>query len=194
MESQLTGIKLQLTEEHYSEAGDFIRCIDKTIKLRNQWAHVDMLRIFKKLSAHLALICELSTDTPDYTDPDADLDPENLAVGIYTIGVIINGGDENLKVALHGFKLLTNDQQLDLKPPAVRIDGDYPFATQLLDLVQELTSEARKALYEQKGCSVQGNLFGQDIGEAVGASMEIKATKSKKPKSDFMDGLEMSDN
>lgn len=186
MESQLCGIKTSYVEEQYSEAGDYIRAIEKSVKLRNQWAHQDLLKLFDKLRCHLALICEMSTGSIDTDDTDAEMDSEHLAIGIYATGVQFSGGDENLKVSISGFRMLANENRLELKTPAIRIDGDYPFATQLLDLLTDLEQETKAAIYEQKGCQFQLDLFADN---EPGEAPHEKPRKKSNSKSDFLDGL-----
>lgn len=175
LEKQLTSIDCDLVEEHYSESGDFIRAIEKKIKLRNQWAHKDMLKIFDKLRPHLALVCEIAHDTPDIDDEMAELDPDTIAPGIYAKSVIITGSNEHIRVSIIGFKVLSFDNMLDLRTPAIPLDGEYPFVLQLTDLLAELESEARKAIYEQKGCQVQLDLFADN-------DVEPGQSKKSKPK------------
>ena len=166
LEKQIASLECDLVEEHYNEHGDFIRAIEKRIKLRNQWAHVDALKLFDKLRAHMALVCELQQSEPDYEDPIADLDQELIAPGIFVKTVQLTGGNENLRVTLSGFKNLAHENTLELKSPSIRLDDmDYPFVEQLLELITDLESEARKAIYEQKGCG-QLNLFDEEPGEA----------------------------
>lgn len=175
---QISTLECDLLEEHYDAKGDFIRAIEKKIKLRNQWAHIDALTIFNNLRAHLALICELQQTNPDWDDPLADLDPEGIAPGLFVKQVLITGGNENLRITLVGFKTLSHENQLDLKSPAIRLDdGTYPFSDQLLQLVSDLESEARLAIYEQKGCG-QLNLFDEEPGEAK-ASKKTKRNALK---------------
>jgi hypothetical protein len=186
MESQLCSLKAAYVEEHYSENAEFIRAIDKSVKLRNQWAHQDLLKLFDKMRCHLALICEMATGSIDTDDPFAEMDSEHLAIGIFATGVHFSGGDENLKVSISGFRMLANENRLELKTPAIRIDGEYPFATQLLDLLTDLEQEAKAAIYQQKGCNFQLDLFADN--EPGEAPQEKPKTKSK-VKSDFLEGL-----
>lgn len=188
VEKQITSIDCDMVEEHYSEAGDFIRAIEKKIKLRNQWVHSDMLKLFNNLRPHLALVCEIAHDTPDMEDPEAYLDVDSIAPGIYAKSVIITGSNENIRVSIIGFKTLSYDNTLDLRTPAIPLDGDYPFATQLMDLIAGLESEARLAIYEQKGCGAQLDLFA-DNGQEPGQSKPKKA-KLRKLAEDFADALD----
>lgn len=180
LEKQLTSIDADLVEEQYSENGDFIRAIEKRIKLRNQWAHADLLKLFNKLRPHLALICEIAHDTPDTEDPEdpeAELDVNSIAPGIFVKSVIVTGSNEHIKVSLLGFKTLSFENVLDLKTPAIALDGDYPFVAQLTDLLAEIESEAKKAIYEQKGCAVQLDLFADNAVEPGQANKPPKAKK-----------------
>ena len=188
LERQYTSLECDMVEEQYSENDDFIRAIEKKIKLRNQWCHLDMLNLFSALRPHLALICEIAHDTPDTEDPDAVLDIDAISPGIYAKSVIISGSNENLRVSIIGFKTLSFDNQLDLKTPAIPLDGDYPFATQLMDLIAGLESEARQAIYEQKGCGAQLDLFA-DNGQEPGQSKPKKA-KRRNLAEDFADALD----
>lgn len=188
VEKQITSIDCDMVEEHYSEAGDFIRAIEKKIKLRNQWVHSDMLKLFNNLRPHLALVCEIAHDTPDMEDPEAYLDVDSIAPGIYAKSVIITGSNENIRVSIIGFKTLSYDNTLDLRTPAIPLDGDYPFATQLMDLIAGLESEARLAIYEQKGCGAQLDLFA-DNDQEPGQSKPKKA-KLRKLAEDFADALD----
>jgi len=188
VEKQITSIDCDMVEEHYSEAGDFIRAIEKKIKLRNQWVHADMLKLFNNLRPHLALVCEIAHDTPQMDDPEAYLDVDSIAPGIYAKSVIITGSNENIRVSIIGFKTLSYDNTLDLRTPAIPLDGDYPFATQLMDLIAGLESEARLAIYEQKGCGQQLDLFA-DSDQEPGQSKPKKA-KRRNLAEDFADALE----
>lgn len=185
LEKQITSIECDMVEEHYSEAADFLRAIEKKIKLRNQWVHADMLKLFNNLRPHLALVCEIAHDTPQMDDPEAYLDVDSIAPGIYAKSVIITGSNENIRVSIIGFKTLSYDNTLDLRTPAIPLDGDYPFATQLMDLIAGLESEARLAIYEQKGCGQQLDLFA-DNGQEPGQSKPKKAKKRN-----LADDLEM---
>jgi len=187
LEKQITSIECDMVEEHYSEAGDFLRAIEKKIKLRNQWVHADMLNLFNNLRPHLALVCEIAHDTPQMDDPEAYLDVDSIAPGIYAKSVIITGSNENIRVSIIGFKTLSYDNTLDLRTPAIPLDGDYPFATQLMDLIAGLESEARLAIYEQKGCGQQLDLFADNgQGDQPGQSKPKKAKKRN-----LADDLEM---
>lgn len=188
LEKQITSIECDMVEEHYSEAGDFLRAIEKKIKLRNQWVHADMLKLFNNLRPHLALVCEIAHDTPDMEDPEAYLDVDSIAPGIYAKSVIITGSNENIRVSIIGFKTLSYDNTLDLRTPAIPLDGDYPFATQLMDLIAGLESEARLAIYEQKGCGQQLDLFA-DNDQEPGQSKPKKA-KRRNLAEDFADALD----
>lgn len=169
LEKQITSFECDMVEEQYNEQGDFIRALDKKVKLRNQWVHVDALKIFDKLRAHMALICEMPSNDltrDEWEDPMTELDPDRLAAGIYVKTVQLTGGNENLRVTLFGFKTLAHENTLDLKSPAIRLDDmDYPFVEQLLQLISDLESEARQAIYQQKGVG-QLNLFDEAPGEA----------------------------
>jgi len=188
VENQITSIDCDMVEEHYSEAGDFIRAIEKKIKLRNQWVHADMLKLFNNLRPHLALVCEIAHDTPDMEDPEAYLDVDSIAPGIYAKSVIITGSNENIRVSIIGFKTLSYDNTLDLRTPAIPLDGDYPFATQLMDLIAGLESEARLAIYEQKGCGQMDLFAGNHETEESGQSKPKKA-KRRSLAEDFADAL-----
>jgi len=184
---QITSIECDMVEEQFTEMGDFVRAIEKKIKLKNQWVHTDMLNLFNNLRPHLALVCEIAHDTPQMDDPEAYLDVDSIAPGIYAKSVIITGSNENIRVSIIGFKTLSYDNTLDLRTPAIPLDGDYPFATQLMDLIAGLESEARLAIYEQKGCGAQLDLFA-DNGQAdqPGQSKPKKAKKRN-----LADDLEM---
>ena len=186
LEAQLSSIKAAYVEEQYSDNAEFIRAIDKSVKLRNQWAHIDLLKLFDKLRCHLAIICEMSTGSIDTDDPFAEMDSEHLAIGIFATGVQFSGGDENLKVSISGFRMLANENRLELKTPAIRIDGDYPFATQLLDLLTDLEQETKAAIYQQKGCQFQLDLFADN---EPGEAPHEKPRKKSKVANDFLDGL-----
>lgn len=188
LEKQITSLDCDLVEEHYSEAGDFIRAIEKKIKLRNQWVHADMLKLFNSLRAHLALVCEIAHDTPDIEDPESYLDVDAIAPGIYAKSVIITGSNEHIRVSILGFKTLSFDNTLDLKTPAIPLDGEYPFVSQLMDLIAMLESEAKAAIYEQKGCGMQLDLFA-DNDQEPGQSKPKKA-KRRNLAEDFMDALD----
>jgi len=187
LEKQITSIECDMVEEQFTEMGDFLRAIEKKIKLKNQWVHADMLRLFNNLRPHLALVCEIAHDTPQMDDPEAYLDVDSIAPGIYAKSVIITGSNENIRVSIIGFKTLSYDNTLDLRTPSIPLDGDYPFATQLMDLIAGLESEARLAIYEQKGCGQQLDLFA-DNGQAdqPGQSKPKKAKKRN-----LADDLEM---
>lgn len=187
LEKQITSIECDMVEEQFTEMGDFVRAIEKKIKLKNQWVHTDMLNLFNNLRPHLALVCEIAHDTPQMDDPEAYLDVDSIAPGIYAKSVIITGSNENIRVSIIGFKTLSYDNTLDLRTPAIPLDGDYPFATQLMDLIAGLESEARLAIYEQKGCGQQLDLFA-DNGQAdqPGQSKPKKAKKRN-----LADDLEM---
>lgn len=176
IEKQITSLDCDLVEEHYSEAGDFIRAIEKKIKLRNQWVHSDMLKLFNDLRPHLALVCEIAHDTPDIEDPHAVLDVDSIAPGIFAKSVIITGSNENVRVSIIGFKTLSFDNTLDLRTPAIPLDGEYPFVAQLMDLIAMLESEAKLAIYEQKGCGMQLDLFA-DSDQEPGQSKPKKANR-----------------
>lgn len=187
IEKQITSLDCDLVEEHYSEAGDFIRAIEKKIKLRNQWVHGDMLKVFNDLRPHLALVCEIAHDTPDVEDPQAVLDVDSIAPGIFAKSVIISGSNENVRVSILGFKTLSFDNTLDLRTPAIPLDGEYPFVSQLMDLIAMLESEAKAAIYEQKGCGMQLDLFA-DNEQEPGQSSKKKA-KRRNLADDLSDGL-----
>lgn len=187
IERQFTSLDCDLVEEHYSEAGDFIRAIEKKIKLRNQWAHADLLKLFNDLRPHLALVCEIAHDTPDVEDPEAVLDVDAIAPGIFAKSVIITGSNEHIRVSIIGFKTLSFDNTLDLRTPAIPLDGDYPFVSQLMDLIAMLESEAKLAIYEQKGCGMQLDLFADNEKEP-GQSSKKKA-KRRSLADDLADGL-----
>jgi hypothetical protein len=121
-------------------------------------------------------------------DPEAYLDVDSIAPGIYAKSVIITGSNENIRVSIIGFKTLSYDNTLDLRTPAIPLDGDYPFATQLMDLIAGLESEARLAIYEQKGCGQQLDLFA-DSDQEPGQSKPKKA-KRRNLAEDFADALE----
>lgn len=187
IENQITSLDCDLVEEHYSEAGDFIRAIEKKIKLRNQWVHADMLKLFNDLRPHLALVCEIAHETPDIEDPQAVLDVDAIAPGIFAKSVIITGSNENIKVSIVGFKTLSFDKTLDLRTPAIPLDGEYPFVSQLMDLIAMLESEAKAAIYEQKGCGMQLDLFA-DNEQEPGQSSKKKA-KRRSLADDLTEGL-----
>lgn len=187
IEKQITSLDCQLVEEHYSEAGDFIRAIEKKIKLRNQFVHADMLKLFNDLRPHLALVCEIAHYTPDIEDPQAVLDVDSIAPGIFAKSVIITGSNEDIRVSILGFKTLSFDNTLDLRTPAIALDGEYPFVSQLMDLIAMLESEAKLAIYEQKGCGVQLDLFA-DSDQEPGQS-KPKNAKRRNLADDLSDGL-----
>lgn len=188
LEKQLTSIECDLVEEQYSENGDFIRAIEKRIKLRNQWAHPDLLRLFNNLRPHLALVCEIAHDTPDIDDPEAELDVNSISPGIFAKSVIMNGSNEHIRVSILGFKTLAFDNTLDLRTPAIPLDGDYPFVAQLTDLLADIESEARKAIYEQKGCAQQLDLFA-DNEQEPGQSKKNQKAKRRNLADDLADSL-----
>ncbi len=187
IENQITSLDCDLVEEHYSEDGDFIRAIEKKIKLRNQWVHADMLKLFNDLRSHLALVCEIAHDMPDVEDPQAVLDADAIAPGIFAKSVIITGSNENVKVSIVGFKTLSFEKTLDLRTPAIPLDGEYPFVAQLMDLITMLESEANAAIYEQKGCGMQLDLFA-DNDQEPGQSSK-KNAKRRSLADDLADGL-----
>lgn len=192
IEKQITTLECDLVEEHYDANENFIRAIEKKIKLRNQWAHIDALQVFDKLRAHMALICEMQTtelQPEDYDEPMAKLDQDELARGIFVKSIQLTGGNENLRLTMFGFKTLAHDNTLELKSPAIRLDDmDYPFTEQLVELISDLESEARQAIYEQKGCG-QLNLF--DADEPGEAPIQKKA--KRKALENFADDLLESD-
>lgn len=157
-DSQMTGLKFSLVEEISDEDGKFQFAGEKQVKLRNFFAHNDLLKTFDKLRSHLALICEISpltrVDESDLNKPDA------VAPGIFATQIVFTGSAENAGVVIVGFKMLANDRQLNLVTPNVNLGADdYEFASELLNLIQEIETEARKAYVERKRKIIQGSLF-----------------------------------
>jgi len=187
IEKQITSLDCQLVEEHYSETGDFIRAIEKKIKLRNQFVHTDMLKLFNGLRSHLALVCEIAQFTPHDEDTQAVLDVDSIAPGIFAKSVIITGSNEHIRVSILGFKTLSFENTLDLRTPAIALDGEYPFVSQLMDLIAMLESEAKLAIYQQKGCGMQLDLFADNEQDTEQSSK--KKAKLLNLADDLADGL-----
>lgn len=189
VENTLTGIELELSEEQHSENGDFIRAIEKRVKIKGQYAHDDLLRLFDKMRPHLALVCEINTGLPDDQSGDeAELVPDVVAPGIAVRSVLIGGSDEQPRITIIGCKQLIMDKELELKTPPIRLgNGEYFYEAQLAELVSQIETEARLALYEHKGKGVQGRLF--DDEEPAASPAPAKRTKAKSLAEALMGGL-----
>lgn len=183
-ENWMTGLTLSLSEEVTDENGEFEFVREKpNMKLRNFFAHNDLLGKFNLLRCHMALICEIS---PLVNIGELELKtPEHTAPGIYVTGVTLTGSAENSGVVLTGFKILANEKKLNLNTPNVNLGADeYPWAAELSELLDALESEARLAYTSKKRKIIQGSLFDDneaatddEDGELQGDPNSMKAVK-----------------
>lgn len=158
-ENWMTGLTLSLSEEVTDENGEFEFVREKpNMKLRNFFAHNDLLKTFNLLRCHMALICEIS---PLVDIGELELKtPEHTAPGIYVTGVTLTGSQENAGVVLTGFKMLANEKKLNLNTPNINLGADeYAWPIELSELLDELESEAKKAYADKKRKIIQGDLF-----------------------------------
>jgi len=151
-DQQFCGLKLSLIEEVTNQDGEFLFTREKpSVKMRNFFAHNDLMEKFEKLRSHMVEICEF--------------DKENEGT-VFVTGVTYTGTLESEGFVLTGFKVLKSGKKLNIVTPNIGLaDQD---GTELLDILTELENEAIEAYSNKKRKEFQRELF--DDQEADGGS------------------------
>jgi hypothetical protein len=125
--------------------------------------HPDMVMGFRKLDAHLALICE-EVDASLIGDiNDIDHQPTSDKISKFTVTKFsLDGGDAALSVVLSGTKELSTGEAIKLETPKIFIDDSYPFATELGGTIQDCVAEVEEYMKGKQADDPQQELpFGE---------------------------------
>lgn len=163
-QDQTCGLSLAFAEEVNDDEGRFQYAKENKAKLKNFFAHNDLLERFNTLRSHLALVCEMNANLKNIGDAEIE-QPEILAPRIYATGIVMTGSGENDGVVIIGFKVLAGGARLNLVTPNVTFD-EYEHASHLMDLLADIEKEA-SAAYRGKRKIIQGELFDDGDGEAM---------------------------
>lgn len=119
--------------------------------------HHDLVNLFRKLDAHLALICEevdvkmIGPDINDiYHEPTAD-----KIAKFEVTSFAVDGPLEALTFILSGLKELSTGDSIKLETPKIAINADYPFAVELSSTLQDLINEVEQYMQGKQSESPQ---------------------------------------
>lgn len=104
--------------------------------------HPDLVKGFRKLDAHLALICEEVDKALIGDINDIDHPPTRDKIQKFTVTRFQLDGDENnLQVVLSGLKELTTGDAIKLETPKIVVNNEYPFAVELSSTIEDCLTE-----------------------------------------------------
>lgn len=113
--------------------------------------HPDLVKCFRRLDTHLAVICEevsaLAID--DIEDIGSEELREKVSKFLAT-DVVINNSGEVYVLVIKGTKELSTKDCITLETPKVVVDNDYPFAQELTDTIIDLISEVELYMRGEK--------------------------------------------
>jgi hypothetical protein len=134
--------------------------------------HDDMKNAFKKLHAHLAVICEevdgsKIRDIETIEEYDEDEHKENgiefKISKFYVDSFTIKGTGENLSVILSGSKMLSTGDYVALTTPKRELEGEYKFANELRVAIDDCVFEVEEYMKgKSKPKMIQPELPGLD--------------------------------
>jgi hypothetical protein len=107
--------------------------------------HHDLVAAFRRLDAHLALICE-EVDVALIGDIN-DIDHAPTADRILKFEVTkfaLDGTPESLTVILSGLKELSTGEAIKLETPKIAVDSSYPFAVELSSTIHDCIYEVEQ--------------------------------------------------
>ena len=167
---QLCGIELGFSEEVHSAKKGFDHVRETpTVKLRNFFAHDDLLTIFRDLGQHMAMICEFKKqeDFEEFIQMDDNYiestDYSKFSENCYCLTATVTGSHEGAGVMLEGYRILSTGKKLKLQTPNIQFDNtQYDHGKDLSDLMDSLTNEGLKAMQENKRKVVQAELPFED--------------------------------
>ncbi|OLY92477.1 hypothetical protein SAMN05444008_102407 [Cnuella takakiae] len=134
--------------------------------------HDDLKAAFRKLDAHLAVICEeIPADAISNMDDLLPYDEDVHATGsiehkvsMFTVNSFrLEGDSDNQSVILVGEKQLTTGDFVKLETPKTHLDSSYPFAHELNIALIDLVGEVEEYMQGKQAPPVQQELFaGED--------------------------------
>jgi hypothetical protein len=124
--------------------------------------HDDMRDAFKKLNAHLAVICEEITiqEVGDIDNlPYGDDHPLNKKINAFTVASFkIDGKEEKEGVILLGFKQLSTGDFLKLEAPKIKWSAGYQFINELRVAIHDCTIEVEEYMKGKQAPPAQQEL------------------------------------
>jgi hypothetical protein len=159
---QLVGVELGFSEEVHNEKEGFDHVRETpTVKLRNFFAHDDLITMFRDLGQHMAIICEFKK-TDDFEQEFSESFFEGYAPWAkhcYVQAATVTGSHENAGVMLEGYRILSNGKKLKLQTPNIIFGASqYEYDEQLSELMDQLTIEGLQAYEKNKRKIVQAEL------------------------------------
>jgi hypothetical protein len=135
--------------------------------------HDDLKTAFRKLSPHLAVICEevdshKISDISDYEllDPTEDWRANSIekkVLQFFVTGFTLDGTGENEGVTLFGFKRLSTGDDLTLKTYKIKWSGVYDFIDDLRSVVDGIIHEVEEYMNGKAAPKmVQQDLFEEE--------------------------------
>lgn len=116
-----------------------------------RFVHDDLKNAFKKLNAHMAVICEevsltANKDIEDIVDYDPDEHAEKSLEyklsRFHCTGFKVKGKADGKGVVLVGYKLLSTDKSVSLETPKITYgDADYKFVEELFSALYAAITE-----------------------------------------------------
>lgn len=130
--------------------------------------HHDLVAAFRRLDAHLALICE-EIEVNLIGDDIESISHQSTSdtVGQFTVTKLaLDGSEDGYCVIISGLKQLSTGESIKLETPKIAIDASYPFATQLGSTVQDCLFEVEEYMRGKQADNPQQELpFAEDNQE-----------------------------
>lgn len=134
--------------------------------------HDDLRWKFKQMIPHFALICEQITDedlikkiieNPSHylADRDSSIDQTLFDYRVTEFQIIEKDGEEKIK--LFGFRQLKSFAEISFSTPSISLsDSEYPFITELNDLIEETKKEILAYMQGKTAPKAQMEMFSDD--------------------------------
>lgn len=124
--------------------------------------HDDLRGVFRKLHAHLAVICEEITfqEVGDIDNlPYGDDHPLNLKIAAFTVSSFrLDGKEEKEGVVLIGQKKLSTGDSLKLEAPKIKWNSGYHFINELRVAVEDCIGEVEQYMNGKQAPPAQQEL------------------------------------
>jgi hypothetical protein len=114
--------------------------------------HPDLVHAFRKLDAHLAVICE-EVEQNDFADINniTGQDSAYDRIRIFTVTSFqLSGFDDATSIVLSGLKELSTGESIKLQTPKISLDDSYPFAIELTSCLHDLVFEIEEYMKGNK--------------------------------------------
>jgi hypothetical protein len=132
--------------------------------------HPDLVACFRRLDAHLAVVCEeVASDSVTDIDKAPHSPDDQVCDEIKKFQVTsfrLDGVEDAMSVVLSGTKELSTGEYIKLETPKISIDESYPFAMELSSTLQDAVSEIEQYMKGKQAESPQPELpfsAGEDL-------------------------------